>query len=206
MDNMLNRTPKVHIVYCHPSEKSITNTIKQGYIDGLEEINISYTITDLYGSNFNSDITEEEYLRENNNIPCPLAEDVLLEQERINNADILTFIFPLFWMDAPAKLVGYFARVFTKGFKYDHENGSKSAMKIMKETNFLISAGSNYDELNHDGKLKALKTIFVEDRMAGKTEKTNMYIFDETTYHKELILKNRKNYALKAKKIGKNTI
>ncbi|WP_368660213.1 hypothetical protein [Methanobrevibacter sp.] len=22
-------------------------------------------------------------------------------------------------MDAPAKLVGYFARVFTKGFKYD---------------------------------------------------------------------------------------
>ena len=39
--------------------------------------------------------------------------------------------------------------------------------------------------------------------MAGKTEKTNMYIFDETTYHKELILKNRKNYALKAKKIGK---
>lgn len=206
MDNMLNRTPKVHIVYCHPSEKSITNTIKQGYIDGLEEINISYTITDLYGSNFNSDITEEEYLRENNNIPCPLAEDVLLEQERINNADILTFIFPLFWMDAPAKLVGYFARVFTKGFKYNHENGSKSTMKIMKETNFLISAGSNYDELNHDGKLKALKTIFVEDRMAGKTEKTNMYIFDETTYHKELILKNRKNYALKAKKIGKNTI
>lgn len=94
---MLNRTPKVHIVYCHPSEKSITNTIKQGYIDGLYEINISYTITDLYGSNFNSDITEEEYLRENNNIPCPLAEDVILEQEKINNADILTFIFPLFW-------------------------------------------------------------------------------------------------------------
>ena len=37
---MLNRTPKVYIVYCHPSEKSITNTIKQGYIDGLEEINV----------------------------------------------------------------------------------------------------------------------------------------------------------------------
>ena len=109
-------------------------------------------------------------------------------------------------MDVPAKLVGYFTRVFTKGFKYDHENGSKSTMKIMKETNFLISAGSNYEELKHDGKLKALRTIFIEDRMAGKTEKTNMYIFDETTYHKELILKNRKNYSLKARKIGKNTI
>lgn len=42
--------------------------------------------------------------------------------------------------------------------------------------------------------------------MAGKTEKTKMYLFDETTYHKELILKNRENYRLKAEKIGKNTI
>lgn len=103
-----------------------------------------YTITDLYGSNFNSDIIEEEYLRENYNIPCPLSEDVLLEQERINNADILTFIFPLFWMDAPSKLVGYFARVFTKGFKYGYDGGKSASMRIMIHTNFLISAGSNY--------------------------------------------------------------
>ena len=27
-----------------------------------------------------------------------------------------------------------------------------------------------------------------------------MHIFDKTTYHKELILKNRKNYSLKARK------
>lgn len=198
--------PKVHIIYSHPSKKSITHEIKEGYIRGLTENRIEYTLTDLYKSNFNPDITEEEYLRENNNISSPLSKDIILEQEKINNADILTFIFPLFWMDAPAKLVGYFTRVFTKGFKYDHENGSKSTMKIMKETNFLISAGSNYEELKQDGKLKALKTIFIEDRMSGKTEKTNMYIFDETTHHKELLLKNRKSYALKAKKIGKNTI
>lgn len=197
--------PKVHIIYAHPSKKSITHEIKEGYIHGLTENGIEYTLTDLYESSFNPDITEEEYLRENNNILAPLSEEIILEQEKINNADILTFIFPLFWMDAPAKLVGYFTRVFTKGFKYDHENGSKSTMKIMKETNFLISAGSNYEELKQDGKLKALKTIFIEDRMAGKTEKTNMYIFDETTYHKELILKNRENYGLKAKEIGKNT-
>ena len=158
---MLNRTPKVHIVYCHPSEKSITNTIKQGYIDGLEEINIPYTITDLYGSNFNSDITEEEYLRENNNIPFPLAEDVIIEQEKINNADILTFIFPLFWMDAPSKLVGYFARVFTKGFKYDYDDCKSVSMNTMIHTNFLISAGSNYDDLEKDGKVNALETIFI---------------------------------------------
>ena len=148
----------------------------------MEEINISYTITDLYGSNFNSDITEEEYLRENNNIPCPLAEDVLLEQERINNADVLIFIFPLFWMDAPSKLVGYFARVFTKGFKYDYDDGKSASMKTMVHTNFLISAGSSYDDLEKDGKINALETIFIKDKLAGKTKKTNTYIFSVKIY------------------------
>ncbi|WP_067039798.1 NAD(P)H-dependent oxidoreductase [Methanobrevibacter sp. YE315] len=197
--------PKVHIIYAHPSKKSITHEIKEGYIQGLNENNIQYTITDLYESNFNPDITEEEYLRENNNIPSPLSEDIQIEQEKINNAVILTFIFPLFWMDAPAKLVGYFARVFTKGFKYEHEDGSPATMKTMDVTNFLISAGSSYEDLKNDGKIKALETIFIKDRMAGKTKKTNIHIFDETTYHKELILNNRENYKLKAEKIGKNT-
>lgn len=206
MDNMLNRTPKVHIVYCHPSEKSITNTIKQGYIDGLEEINIPYTIPDLYWSNFNSDITEEEYLRENNNIPFPLAEDVIIEQEKINNADILTFIFPLFWMDAPSKLVGYFARVFTKGFKYDYDDGKSASMNTMIHTNFLISAGSNYDDLEKDGKVNALETIFIKDRLAGKTKDATMYFFEKTTYLKEKELHNRKNYFNLAKNIAKETI
>ena len=95
---------------------------------------------------------------------------MIREQERINNADILTFIFPLFWMDAPSKLVGYFARVFTKGFKYDYDDGKSASMKTMVHTNFLISAGSNYDDLEKDGKIKAFETIFVKDRLAGKTK------------------------------------
>ena len=165
-----------------------------------------YTITDLYGSNFNSDIIEEEYLRENYNIPCPLSEDVLLEQERINNADILTFIFPLFWMDAPSKLVGYFARVFTKGFKYDYDDGKSASMKTMIHTNFLISAGSNYDDLKKDGKVNALETIFIKDRLAGKTKDASMYFFEKTTYLKEKELHNRENYFNLAKNIAKETI
>ena len=67
-------------------KKSITHEIKEGYIEGLNENNIQYTITDLYESNFNPDITGEEYLRENNNISSSLSDDMLIEQEKINNA------------------------------------------------------------------------------------------------------------------------
>ena len=166
----------------------------------MSQNNIDYTITELYESNFNTDISEEEYLRENNNIECHLSDEIITEQKKINNANILTFIFPLFWMDAPSKLVGYFSRVFTKGFKYDYDDGIDTTMKTMDETNFLISAGSSYETLKEDGKIKALETIFIKDCMAGKTKKTNIYIFDETTYHKELILNNRENYKLKSEK------
>ncbi len=31
-----------------------------------------------------------------------------LEQEKINNADCLIFIYPVFWSEALAKLVGWF--------------------------------------------------------------------------------------------------
>ena len=81
-----------------------------------------------------------------------------------------------------------------------------SKYSLYKLIVFSVIYYSNYEELKRDGKLKSLKTIFIEDRMDGKTEKTNMYIFDKTTYHKELILKNRKYYRLKARKIGKDTI
>ena len=83
--------PKVHIVYTHPSKKSITHEIKEGYIQGLTENGIEYTLIDLYESNFNSDITEDEYLRENNNIYSPLSNEIILEQERINNATMQTY-------------------------------------------------------------------------------------------------------------------
>lgn len=202
---MRSRT-KVHIVYCHPSKSSITHDIKEAYIKGLKEKSIEYTVTDLYGSNFNADISEEEYLRENNNVPCELSRDIISEQEKINDADVLTFIFPLFWMDAPSKLVGYFSRVFTKGFKYDSDDGKRATMKMMKETNFLISAGSSFKDLKRDGKVKALETILIKDRMSEKSERCRMYFFCETTYTKEILLNNRKKYSKVAYNLGKNTI
>lgn len=200
-----NMKTKVHIVYCHPSTKSTTHLIKEQYIKGLTDKGISYTLTDLYASNFNSNISEEEYLRENNNIPCKLSKDVIEEQKLINNADVLTFIFPLFWMDAPAKLVGYFSRVFTKGFKYGLNDEDDGSMKKLSETNFLISTGSSFEDLKRDGKVEALKTIFIKDRIAGKSIKNRMYFFSETTYEKELMLHNKRRYAKKARCIGRKT-
>lgn len=197
---MRNNT-KVHIVYCHPDNNSMTNEIKKAYVNGLKTKNIDYTLSDLYKQHFKSDITRSEYQRESNIIDSDLLKDVLFQQRLINDADILTFIFPLFWMDAPSKLVGYFSRVFTVGFRYTNDD-TDSAMNTLKEVNFLIVTGSSYDDLLNDGKIDALKTMFVDDRISDKAERTRMYFFSNTAVHKKERLLNKQRYIQRAKKIG----
>lgn len=199
---IMTHEAKVHIVYCHPDNESMTNEIKKSYIKGLKSKNISYTISDLYKQHFQSDITRSEYRRESYDISNKYSNDVLKEQKLINNAEILTFIFPLFWMDAPSKLVGYFSRVFTKGFRYTNDN-MKSNMKTLKQVNFLIVTGSSYDDLVKDGKIDALKTIFVDDRISDKAKQTKMYFFSNTAVHKKERLLNKKRYVERAEKIGR---
>lgn len=76
---------KVHIVYCHPSNESVTYALNESYIDGLNASNIDFTISDLYKKEFNSDMSEEEYLCEANYNESYISPDVLEEQELINN-------------------------------------------------------------------------------------------------------------------------
>ena len=47
---------KVHIVFCHPSENSLTYELKESYIKGLKASDINFTVSDLYKKNFKSDI------------------------------------------------------------------------------------------------------------------------------------------------------
>lgn len=195
---------KVHIVYAHPSSQSFTYELKESYIKGLKESNIDFTISDLYKDGFSSDISEDEYLREANYEESCLSEDVLNEQQLINDADILTFIFPLFWMDAPSKLVGWFSRVFTYGFRYYNDDEQES-MKTLSQANFIIGTGSSYEDLKADGKIDAIKTIFATDRINEKADDINFYFFSETA-HDKITPETKKQYIDEVFEIAKNTL
>ena len=83
---------------------------------------------------FKTDMTEEEYLRDAYYKTSPaVAEDVLAEQEKINSSDAIVFIYPVFWSEAPAKLVGWFDRVWYYGFAY----GEKT-MKVLDKALILL--------------------------------------------------------------------
>ena len=168
---------KVFIVYCHPSEDSLTRHLRDSFIKGITDSGNEFVLSDLYAMGFKTDISEEEYLRDANYRNTPdVADDVKVEQEKINSADAIAFIYPVFWTEAPAKLVGWFDRVWTYGFAY----GDKT-MKMMEKAMILVSAGNPIERLESFGLLDSMKKVMFGDRLFERAQKTEFVVFDSTS-------------------------
>jgi len=158
---------KAFIVYCHPSEESFTRNIRDSFIKGIVDSGNDYILSDLYKMNFKSDMSEKEYLRDARYQDTDdIAADVLLEHEKINSSDAIVFIYPVFWTEAPAKLVGWFDRVWTYGFAY----GENKRMKMLDKALILCSAGNPLDRLEKFGLLGSdgdLGSLFLRDEPIG---------------------------------------
>ena len=148
---------KVFIVYCHPSEDSFTRHVRDAFIRGLVDAGHEYVLSDLYAMGFRTDMSEQEYLRDANyTTEPPLAADVLAEQAKVNAADAVAFIYPVFWTEAPAKLVGWFDRVWTYGFAY-----GERTMKTLDKALFLVTAGNKMERLVQFGLLDSMKKVML---------------------------------------------
>ena len=177
---------KAFIVYCHPSEESFTKAMCNAFIEGVADSGNEYILSDLYKMNFKTDITEEEYLRDAYYKTVPdVAEDVLAEQKKINSSDAIVFIYPIFWTEAPAKLVGWFDRVWSYGFAY----GEKT-MKMLDKAVILCSAGNSREILEEFGLLESMKKVMLGDRLFGRAKEMEFIVFDSTSRENECREKN----------------
>ncbi|MDR0316164.1 MAG: NAD(P)H-dependent oxidoreductase [Treponema sp.] len=190
---------RIFIVYAHPGEDSFTRHIRDSFIAGLESAGHSYTISDLYKMNFKTDMSEAEYLREAYyRKEAPVPADVIAEQEKVNSSDVIAFIFPLFWSDAPAKLVGWFDRVWTFGFAY----GENRSMKQLEKGLVLCSAGNTMEYFNRTGILGALEKVMIEDRLFDRVKTKELLIFDGTSRESPLREQNWKTHLERAFQAG----
>lgn len=191
---------KAFIVYCHPSEESFTSHVRDSFIKEIVDSGNEYVISDLYKMDFKSDMTEQEYLRDANYRTAPaVAADVLAEHEKINSADAIVFIYPVFWTEAPAKLVGWFDRVWSYGFAY----GENRKMKMLEKGLILCSAGNPLDRLEEFGLLDSMKKVMLGDRLFNRVKQADFIVFDSTSQENELREKNWDENLKKAYEIGK---
>ena len=172
---------KAFIVYCHPSDDSSTRNVRDAFVKGLSDAGHEFEISDLYKMEFKTDMSEKEYIRDANYRTSPEPEsDVLAEQLKINSADAIVFIYPVFWTEAPAKLVGWFDRVWSYGFAY----GQKT-MKTLDRALFLATAGNPLERLEQFGLLESMKRVMIGDRFHNRAKRCDFVVFDGMSREKE---------------------
>jgi NAD(P)H dehydrogenase (quinone) len=146
-------------------------------------------------------MSEAEYLREayyRKEEPVPA--DVVSEHEKINSSDAIVFIFPLFWSDVPAKLAGWFDRVWTYGFAY----GENRSMKQLEKGLVICSAGNTMEYFHHTGILSALEKVMLYDRLSDRVKEKELIILDGTSRESPLREENRKNHLERAFQAAKS--
>lgn len=173
---------KVFVVYCHPSKSSFTHDVCCNFLDGLKSAGHEYVLSDLYEMGFCTDMSEEEYLRETYyRAELPVPEDVAAEQRKIENSDAIVFIYPVFWTEAPAKLVGWFDRVWTTGYAYTPQ----PTMKKLDKALCIACAGKSMQSLEETGERAAMETVMLGDRIRDRAKERKLVVLDNITHWNE---------------------
>jgi NAD(P)H dehydrogenase (quinone) len=158
-----------YIVFAHPSEDSFNREVLDTFTKGLRDAGHTYEIGDLYRMDFESDMDLEQYHREVGLDPAAsLPDDVRVEQEKIDRANALVFIYPVWWSDCPAKLKGWFDRVLTYGYAYFYDENEERYTEIeIKKAIVICSAGHTLEHLKKIGIAESMKRIMLNDRLLG---------------------------------------
>jgi NAD(P)H dehydrogenase (quinone) len=160
---------KIYILYAHPAQKSFSREVLRAFTKGLKDTGHSYEINDLYQSGFQSDMDEKQYYREVGlNPEAPVPEDVKIEQDKIQRADALVFIYPVWWSDCPSKLKGWFDRVLTYGYAYFYDEQELRYTKIdIQKALVICPAGHTVEHLEEIGITESMRKIMLNDRLLG---------------------------------------
>ncbi|WP_226293976.1 NAD(P)H-dependent oxidoreductase [Aquimarina algicola] len=187
----------VLIIYSHPSTNSYTNEILRQVTSNLEKEEIDFEVSDLYAIDFKTDMSEEEYQREGfANFDLPIPDDVKNEHQKIAKADCIIFLYPVWWSDCPAKLKGWFDRVYSVGYAYGNDTleDKNQLMKTIPLGIVICTAGHPNEFLDEIGIAKSMQNVMLDDRLGKRFSKKEMIILGGTlnkdkvrTAHKEII-------------------
>lgn len=118
----------VLIVYAHPNPQSFNAAMRVVAVEALTEAGNAVQVSDLYAMRFKATLDELDFKdRQEPGFFNPLieqyhaavsetfADDIALEIEKLNWADLIIFQFPLWWLSFPAILKGWCDRVLANG-------------------------------------------------------------------------------------------
>ena len=142
------------IIFAHPNaQNSFGHALVEQVSQISQRLGVEVRLRDLYTMNFDPILSFEELQEANQGIIPP---DVKQEHDFILQADLITLVYPLWWMGFPAILKGYLDRVLSHGFAYKTENGESQGLLQNKKMQQFITLGSNVEKYQRLGVDKSL--------------------------------------------------
>lgn len=129
------------IVVAHPDPKSKTRSIATQVAEGIinSDHRYSFEVADLTAEGFDPRFTSSDIAAHLRTSTPPA--DVVAEQDRIDRADALVLVYPVYWWSMPALLKGWIDRVFANGWAYDEGPDLKLKKNLHHLPVHLIAVG-----------------------------------------------------------------
>jgi NAD(P)H dehydrogenase (quinone) len=147
------------IVIAHPDPKSLSHSVAAHIAEGvsMSDPGNSFEIADLAAEGFDPRFTAADLAVHRRQVP-PSA-DVAAEQARIDRADALVLVYPVYWWSMPGLLKGWIDRVFANGWAYDEGPDTKLVKKLHHLPVYLVAiGGSDMRTYARHGYFGAMKT------------------------------------------------
>lgn len=172
------------IISAHPNPQSFNRALVEEVIKATRQAEVETVVRDLYTLDFNPVLSWREL---NASMEGIVPAEIKFEQKLITEADLITFIYPLWWMGFPAILKGYLDRVLSYGFAYQNENNVSVGLLGNKKIQQFITMGNSIEKYQQLGFDKALKSCLVDGlfNFCGITDIQhdifgNIHLLDET--------------------------
>ncbi|MFZ4456074.1 MAG: NAD(P)H-dependent oxidoreductase [Bacteroidales bacterium] len=145
------------IIYCHPNKNSFCHDILDRFVVELKNVDADVKVRDLYALDFNPILTKNDLKLMEGGMVAP---DVAEEQNLIHWADIVTFIYPIWWTGMPALLKGYIDRTFCYDFAFCPNGDGLIGMLSSKKVNIINTMRASEDLYRGNGMIFSMqKTI-----------------------------------------------
>jgi len=150
------------IVTAHPVASSLSHSLSARIAQRLREQGIQVEIADLHAESFAPAMAGpdlEVYHGDDNALPA----DILREQARVERADMLVFVFPVYWWSVPGLLKGWFDRVLTLNWAYKATEDGRIVGNLRDvPVRLVATAGSDLAGFDKHGYSQAIQTQIVE--------------------------------------------
>lgn len=149
-------------VFAHPFTYKYPAAVMEALHEPIRDEGHTVEVLDLHREGFDPCFTEADHAHFwGGKLPA----DVAGMQSRVEGADRLAFVFPVYWWGMPALMKGWIERVFTGGWAYQYGNGvedrGKAALTALlgnRPTVLIGIGGSGWATYQKYGYAESMRT------------------------------------------------